>query len=62
MGRNPRAQDYDEDGNPKPGGKLQPDPLFLAVPVRICPKCKRVLNEANCGCIGESMGRKRIKV
>lgn len=46
--RNPRVMEYDEDGKAKPGGKLLPDPFFLAVPISFCNQCGRV--EKKCLC------------
>ena len=37
-------------GVPKPGGKLLPDPFFLAVKITICPYCKKVYKSDFCDC------------
>lgn len=46
---NPRVMTYDDNGKPKPGGKLLRDPFFLAVPISFCNQCKRVKEKCNCG-------------
>lgn len=48
MGHNERVMTYDDNGKPKPGGKLLADPFFLAVPISFCNQCKRVKEKCNC--------------
>ena len=47
---NERRQVFDDDGNPKPGGELMPDRLFMPVSVEICPYCKKVYKGDYCDC------------
>jgi hypothetical protein len=48
VARNERVQVFDDNGKPKPGGKILPDPLFMNVAVKICPKCKKVGEKCQC--------------
>jgi len=50
MPRNERVQVFDDNGNPKPGGELLPDPLFMVVEANICPYCKKVYKGNYCDC------------
>jgi len=44
-----RVQDFDENGNPKPGGRWVQDRLFLGKPgIEFCPVCKRVKKFCEC--------------